>query len=377
MFERVLSSEILSDTLHKQKVIVIYGPRQVGKTTLVKQLIKVSDIRFLSINADEQKYTKVFSSRDLSLMESMVSGYTGLFIDEAQRIPNIGINLKILHDAHPELKIIVTGSSSFDLAHDIQEPLTGRTRTYTLFPMAVYELQKHWNPFELQEKWATMLRYGCYPEVLTESNSQEKEKLLQELSQAYLYKDVLEMLHLRKSDKLHDLLRLLAFQIGSQVSISELGKSLELSKETVSHYLELLEKSFVIFRLRGFSRNLRKELTKMDKIYFVDVGIRNAILENFKPLEHRQDVGALWENFVISERRKTLAYTSQRVQSYFWRTYTGSEIDYVEEQADTLTGIEIKWKEKPIKTPELWKTTYPNAQFLGLHSGNVLPFLCP
>ncbi len=381
MYFRAISDAIAHDLADGQKVVVLYGPRQVGKTTLIKALIQKSGRSFCSINADERKYTDVFSARDLNKMMGLIGNAKGLFIDEAQRIPDIGINIKILHDAHPELTIVLTGSSSFELASHVQEPLTGRTRSHSLFPISISELCHDFSPFELGEKTEEHLLYGMYPEVLTLKTTDQKQRHLKELATAYLYKDVLELVNLKKSEKLEDLLRLLAFQIGSQVSISELGRATELSKETVAHYLDLLEKSFVIFRLRGFSRNLRNEVTRMDKIYFVDVGIRNAILDQFSPLKKRNDVGALWENFLISERRKSRSYAGWPGRIFFWRLHSGSEIDYIEERADGLTGIEFKWRNKKSRASAAWKSAYPDAQFATVHSENFLKFLtepdCP
>lgn len=308
-------------------------------------------------------------------MKLLVEGYDLLFIDEAQRIPDVGLNLKILHDGLPDLKIVVTGSSSFELANRTKEPLTGRTWTYTLFPISTGELRQLYNPFELRQLLVQQLVFGSYPEVFGLPNQQEKIGYLNELSASYLYRDVLEMANIRYADKLRKLLQLLAFQVGSEVSLSELGNALQLSKDTVATYLDLLEKAFVIIRLSGFSRNLRKEVVKMDKIYFYDLGIRNALINNFNSLDLRDDVGALWENFLVIERLKRNAYTGHYANSYFWRTYTGAELDYVEEANGQLLGYEFKFKQTARRAPTTWLETYPEAVFASINMDNYLDFV--
>jgi uncharacterized protein len=258
----------------------------------------------LEINADQIRYHGIFSSRDLAKMQSVIGEAQLLFIDDAQNIPDIGINLKILHDSLPDLKIIATGSSSFELANRLQEPLTGRAWTYSLYPIAVQELAALSPPFELTQQIEDFLRFGMYPDVLQATGDDTKIRQLRELASAYLYKDVLQLSSIKHPDKLVRLLKLLAFQAGSPVSLHELGKSLEMTHETVNSYIDLLEKDFIVFRLPAFSRNLRKEISKMNKIYFYDTGIRNSLIDNFNPLELRHDTGSLWENFLVAERRK-------------------------------------------------------------------------
>jgi len=374
---RALYQEIQEKLATSSKIIVLYGPRQVGKTTLVETLIKTYPGKTLKISGDDLTYHPILSSRDLTQLTSLVSGYTLLFIDEAQLIPTIGINLKLLRDHIPHLKIIVTGSSSFDLANQIQEPLTGRTWTYTLYPLAFMELHTHLTSHELHQKIPEALVYGSYPAVWTLESLQDKEAHLRELTRAYLYKDVLEMSSIKHSQKLHDLLRLIAFQIGSQVSLSEVGQQLGLHKETVAHYIDLLEKAFVLFRLRGFSRNLRKEVTKMDKLYFYDLGVRNALLNNFSPLSLRQDTGQLWENFIIIERKKYLEYHRKSPSTYFWRTYTGAELDYIEESGGHLSGFEFKYNTKLPTAPHSWTKNYPEAHYTVINKQNAFSFILP
>lgn len=371
---RTIFQPIKSKILTSDKIVVIYGPRQVGKTTLARRILQDIPLKKLAINADQQQYVDVLSSRDLERMKLLVEGYELLFIDEAQRIPDVGINLKILHDSLPHLRIVATGSSSFDLANQVKEPLTGRTWTYTLYPIALGELTDRYNPFELQQKLSEYLVYGTYPEVFSLANRKEKISYLNELCSAYLYKDILEITSIRYASKINDLLRLLAFQIGSEVSLSELGASLSMSKETVISYLDLLEQSFIIFRLSGFSRNLRKEVTKMDKIYFYDLGIRNTIINQLNSVEQRNDVGALWENMMIVERKKQLSYQAVYAGTYFWRTYTGAELDYIEERDGQLHGYEFKYGSRKPKAPQSWLDTYANASYSYVNQDNFHSF---
>jgi hypothetical protein len=372
--KRVIKDKIEKKINNSNKVIVIYGARQVGKTTLVKEILGDLKIKHFSVNADQEKYIDVLSSRDLNKMKLLISGYDLLFIDEAQRIPDVGLNLKILTDEMPELKIIATGSSSFDLANKISEPLTGRTWSFTLYPLSILELKNKYNNFEINERLDDFLVYGLYPEVFTVKSLSEKEELLKEIGRSYLYKDVLDLLTLKQARKIKDLLKLLAFQIGSEVSILELATSLSLSRETVEKYIELLEKSFVLFRLSGLSRNLRKEVTKMDKIYFYDLGIRNMVIDNFKSLPNRNDAGQLWENFLIVERMKAVSYLNISTSIYFWRTHTGAELDYIEDRGGELFGYEFKFGKARSKIPKTWEETY-NGKYLLVNRDNWIDFL--
>ncbi|MBI5755053.1 ATP-binding protein [Candidatus Peregrinibacteria bacterium] len=373
--QRALFKELLVTLQQSQKVLILYGARQVGKTTLVRDMLETMHKKILVINADEIKYVDVLSSRDLHTLKSLVSGYEVLFIDEAQRIPNIGINLKIMVDHLPGLKIVATGSSSFDLANKVHEPLTGRALTYTLYPISFLELSNRYNIFELQEQLEERLIYGSYPEIFSLGNNEAKKKYLEELQRAYLYKDVLEIATIKHSYKIRDLVKLLAFQIGSQVSLTELGKQLSMSKDAISHYIDLLEKAFVIFRLGGFSRNLRKEVSKMDKIYFYDLGIRNSVIDNLKPLKDRDDVGKLFENFLVLERIKCLNYKNKDASKYFWRTYTGAELDYLEEREGKLYGFEFTFNTSRKKEPKTWLEAYKNSSYTLIHKNNFLDFV--
>jgi predicted AAA+ superfamily ATPase len=374
-FHRSLTGQLEKALLHSGKIILLYGARQTGKTTLINEVINQLPYRTLSINADEIRYLDALSSRDSHTFRLLTEGYDLLFIDEAQRIPDAGINLKILHDSLPELKIIITGSSSLELAGKTKEALTGRLESYLLYPVSWMELTGVFHEFELTSRLEEFLIFGTYPEILTTGNSEEKQKKLLELTSSYLFKDILELSGIRHSRKLINLLRLLSFQLGSQVSLSELGGSLGMSKETVGSYIDLLEKAFVLFRVGGFSRNLRKEVTKMDKYYFYDLGIRNAVINNFAPLHMRNDLGQLWENFLVMERVKYQHYSQKYVNLYYWRTYTGAEIDLIEEYGGTLNAYEFKYGEGTVKVPVSWSNTYPGASFSVIHSGNFRQFI--
>ncbi len=372
---RKLENILRKRILHSGKIVVLYGARQVGKTTLVKNLLNKLKIKTLEVNADEQRYLDVLSSRDSRKLQEFTEGYSLLFLDEAQRIPEIGINLKILADTCKGLKIIATGSSSLELAGRISEPLTGRKWTFNLFPIAQTELRSMRNRYELKQELEDRLVWGSYPEIFRLKSSMLKEAYLREISSDYLYRDLLMLSEIRNSDKLRRLLKLLAFQIGSEVSLHEVGQQLEMTKETVHRYIDLLEKTFVLFSLGGFNRNLRKEITKMKKYYFYDLGIRNVLIDNFKSPSERNDFGQLWENFLIVERLKRNAYRERPCSQYFWRTYTGAEIDYVEEGADGLNGFEIKSGKKKTRPPETWLKEYPQATWQEVGTHNWLNFV--
>jgi len=372
---RSLTAVITQKLTSSTKGVVIYGARQVGKTTLANNLIGTLNLKTLTINGDQSRFLDVLSSRDLAKIKSLVQGYELLFIDEAQRIPEIGLALKIILDNMPELKVLVTGSSSLDLASKISEPLTGRVWTYHLYPISFLELSGSQNRPKLDHALEERLMFGSYPEIFSLEGESQKREYLQNLSDAYLYKDLLEFGEIKNSSKIRDLLKLLAFQVGSQVSLSELGTSLGISKDTVSRYVDLLEKSYVIFRLKGFSRNLRKEITKMDKVYFYDLGVRNILIDNLNPLRGRDDLGALWENFLIVERMKLLAYNQDFANTYFWRTYTGAELDYVEDKGGKLYGFEFKVRNKVKRAPKSWKETYQDSEYSCINRDNYLDFI--
>ncbi len=372
---RSLMPILLEKLRTSPKGIVLYGARQVGKTTLVNELLHRLGLKVLTINGDQNRYIDTLSSRDIHKIKSLVEGYDVLFIDEAQRIPEIGIHLKIILDSLPVLKVIATGSSSLDLASKISEPLTGRVWTYRLYPLSFLELSGIHNRIELDAMLEERLRYGSYPEIFSYNGDAQKREYLHNLNDAYLYKDLFELGGLRNSSKIRDLLKLIAFQIGSLVSLSELGNRLEMGKDTVDRYIDFLEKSYIIFRLSGLSRNSRKEISKMDKIYFYDLGVRNIVIDNLKPLTDRDDAGSLWENFLMVERLKYLAYTQQHGAPYFWRTHTGAELDYVEEKEGQLQGYEFKFGSKIVKAPKGWLAAYPQATFTLVNRDTYMPFI--
>lgn len=375
LIQRSIEAELLGRLQEYTKAIIIYGARQVGKTTLCKSVLDRLGLKTLSLNADEQRYIDILSSRDSRRLLELVEGYDVLFVDEAQRVPDIGINLKILIDAKPDLRILVTGSSSFELANSVSEPLTGRVWAYELYPIACSELQSVWNTYEIKEQLYDRLRWGSYPELFSLKGESEKQDYLRGLVSNYLYKDVLVLGDIKNPDKIHNLLKLIAFQIGSEVSHAELGTQLGMHRDTVARYLDILEKSFVIFKLTGFSRNLRKEVTKMNKYYFHDLGVRNAVIDNIHSIEHRNDQGQLWENFLISERMKYNAYRKAQLSSHFWRTYTGAEIDYLEDGGGQLEGYEFKWNKDRARQPAAWVETYSNAGWQMVNQENWLGFI--
>jgi len=356
--KRALQERIRSDLLENDKIVVLYGARQTGKTTLSNKILNSVTGKILKINADEIRYIDILSSRNFQKMELLVGDYNILFIDEAQRIPDIGINLKIIHENLPKMKILVTGSSSFELANKVKEPLTGRTITHTLYPISLGELRPFLNKFDLQNHLEEYMIYGMYPELFKYKQGIRKEKYLRELASSYLYKDILDLSSIRNPNVISNLLKLLALQLGSEISLNELAQNLKISQKTVNTYINLLEKAFIVFRLKGYNKNLRKEISKRDKIYFWDLGIRNTLINNFSPLNMRTDVGEMWENFIISERLKFVSYNEIFVNSYFWRIYTGAEVDYIEERGQELYAYEIKYKKAKKKAPATWTDNY-------------------
>ncbi len=365
----------LEKYLEKGRVLLIYGSRQVGKTTLLTEFLEKTKLKYKLASGDDIKTQEILGSQYLSKILEYVSGYELLAIDEAQRIPNIGLGLKILVDQKPDIFVIATGSSSFDLAGQVGEPLTGRKKTLLLFPLSQIELSSLYNDFELKEKLPQRLIFGGYPAVLTKESKEDKIIVLNEIVNSYLFKDILELDKIKGSKILLDLLRLLAFQVGQEVSLSELGRQLAIDSKTVARYLDLLEKSFVLFNLRGFSRNLRKEVTKKSKYYFYDNGVRNAIISNFNDLNLRDDIGRLFENFLVSERLKNQSYNKIFTNNYFWRTWDKQEIDWVEEREGKLFGFEFKWAESKSKSLKSFSDNYNNAETKIINQENYLEFI--
>jgi len=348
--------------LREGKVLVIYGPRRVGKSTLLQQFYNHQKCSKRMVSGDDISVQEALGSQLISIISSMVEKLDLFVIDEAQRIPHVGLGLKILIDTHPKLKVIATGSASFDLQNKIGEPLTGRKKTLCLYPLSHKELGSIKTPWEMEQSLEDRLVYGSYPEIITASTHTERQSLLNEITLSYLLKDILELERVKGAKVLYDLLRLLAFQVGSEVSLSELASSVGLDKNTVARYLDLFEKAFVLYNLRGFCRNLRKEITKKSKYYFYDNGIRNALIANFNSLSLRDDQGKLWENYLVMERIKKQAYTPLYSNNYFWRTWDQKEIDWIEEREGKLFAFEFKYKStKTNKTHPYFKSIYPEA----------------
>jgi uncharacterized protein len=368
----------VKELLRPGKVLIIYGPRQVGKTTLIHHYLSTAPPFHggtITRTGDDLPFVNEFSRCDLHFFRSSVPQDSLLVIDEAQRIPNIGRGLKLIVDNIPGVSVIVTGSSSFDLLQSTGESLTGRKTVATLYPISVEEAVFTTDRWDNSRHLRDYLRYGMYPAVLTATTYREKESIVRELAGSYLLKDILEFDKIKDSRKIYDVLRLLAFQIGNQVSTQEIGTAAGIDKNTVARYLDLLEKSFVLFRLDGFSRNLRKEVSKMSKYYFYDLGIRNALISNHNEIGVRNDVGQLWENFIVLERVKYLANSRQSANLYFWRTYDKKELDWIEETGGNLHGYEFKWNKSETTPPKGWLETYPQADFRVVHPGNYLEFV--
>jgi len=376
LYKRSLLPKLINALL-PGKVVVLYGPRQVGKTTLCKELIDTCPLHSKFINADEMIYREALSSQSSQRLGEVLGNAELLIIDEAQRVPEIGLNLKIMVDMFPHAKIIATGSSSFDLANRISEPLTGRALTYTLFPISYREISDTLGKLVSRSQLERWLIWGGYPAIVSTDNPVLREQLLGNLVGSSLYRDILELDGIRRSDKIINLLRLLAFQIGSEVSIAELATNLAMHRQTIEKYLDLLEKSFVIFRVDGFSRNLRKEISKNSRYYFYDIGIRNSLIQNFNPLALRQDVGQLWENFLVVERRKANQYSGRMVNSYYWRTYDQKEIDCIEEFGGKLIGYEFKWTAGQIRktVSNEFSLAYPESILQLINRDNFEDFI--
>lgn len=374
MFKRAY--EPLENFIKPNKVLVIYGPRRAGKTTLLQNFLKKTRIKYKLDSGDNIRIQQVLSSSDFNQILLYIEGYELLAIDEAQNIPNIGKALKIIVDQISGIKVIATGSSSFELAGQVGEPLTGRKKTLILYPMSQYELASDYNRFELKEKLQDFLIFGSYPEVVQAKKRMEKIDIITEISNSYLLRDILVFDRVKSSRLLLDLLKLLAFQVGNEVSLSELATQLGADVKTVQRYLDLLEKAFVIMRLGGFSRNLRNEIVNKYKYFFLDNGIRNAIIAQFNNLDQRDDIGSLWENFIFTERLKYRSYSSIYSNSYFWRTYEGQEIDLIEERDGKIFGYEFKWSSlKKIKPPGNWSSAYPESEFQVINPDNYLDFI--
>lgn len=357
------------------KAILLFGSRRVGKTVLIGEILKNYSGRKLVLNGEDSTTLVLLADRSIANYRNLLNNIDLLVIDEAQNIPEIGKILKLIVDEIPEIRVIASGSSSFDLLNKTGEPLTGRSYSFLLFPVSQGELSITENKLETLQNLETRLVYGSFPEVISSTDNSLRKEYLTDLVSAYLFKDLLSLEGIRNAGRLRDLLRLLAYQTGNEVALTELGSQLGLSKNTVEKYLDLLSKVFIIHRLGGYSSNLRKEITKNSKWYFYDNGIRNALIGNFNPLSIRQDTGQLWENYLISERIKKKHYRSELTGFYFWRTYDGQEIDLIETDAGFVRSFEIKWKEKKVKVPAAWQKTYPEAEFTVINPENYLNWI--
>jgi hypothetical protein len=332
--------------------------------------------KYRSVVGDDVPTQQLLSSRNVAQIQEYLEGYELFAIDEAQYVPEIGHALKIIVDQVPDIRVIATGSSSFELAGQIGEPLTGRKKTLTLYPISQGELLSLYNKYDLKQDLEDRLIFGSYPQVVMANKRQERITVVTEIANSYLLKDILDFDRVRGSRPIWDLLKLLAFQVGSEVSQNELSRSLGIDVKTVGRYLDLLEKAFVLYRLDGFSRNLRSEVTRNSKYYFYDNGIRNAVVNQFNPTDQRDDIGALWENFIVMERIKHLEYSFIPANQYFWRTYSQQEIDLVEEKGKSLDGYEFKWSQsKSPKVPPEWSRTYPRATYSVITPDNYQEFV--
>jgi len=372
--DRILMQNIKTKLL-PNKVVLIFGARRVGKTVLIRQVIKNFEGKVLILNGEDDDSVALLKEKSISNYRNLLKGIDLLVVDEAQNIPEIGQKLKLMVDEVDQIRIIASGSSSFDLNNKAGEPLVGRSFTFLLFPFNQQELSANENLLETRRKLESRLIFGTYPEVEMMDNDSDKTEYLKNLVNSYLLKDILAIEGIRNSGKMKDLLRLIAFQTGNEVSHDELAKQLSISKNTVEKYLDLLSKVFIVYRLGAFSRNLRKEVTKAGKWYFFDNGIRNALISNFNPIALRQDIGALWESYLISERIKNKYFNSSSVEHFFWRTYDGQEIDLIEENNTQISAIEFKYTERNMKVPRAFKDNYPEASFLQVHKENYLPWL--
>jgi len=373
MIQRTIQSQI-ENCFFKGKAVIIYGARQVGKTTLIQEIRKrFPEAETLYVNCDEPDLRTTLTEVTSTALKELIGRKKIIFIDEAQRVKNIGITLKLFVDNFSDRQVVATGSLSLDLSNEIIEPLTGRKYEFQLFPFALAELRQKYSALEINRLLEKRIIFGMYPEIV--EKPEEAEGLLKSLVSSYLYKDILQYQSLKRPELLEKLLVALALQIGSEVSYPELANLLGVNKDTVASYIQLLEKAFVIFRLSPFSRNLRSELTKLRKIYFYDTGIRNALINNFNPLPFRQDLGALWENFMLSERMKRNFNQGNHVNAYFWRTHQQQEIDYVEERGGALAGFEFKWKGGKRRAPKIFLETYTGSRVEFIDSQNYGDFV--
>jgi len=370
MYLRYLE-KIIKKRIGSGKAIVLIGPRQVGKTTLIETVLKNKD--YILLDGDDPKTRTLLSEPNTEQIRSIIGRYKYVFIDEAQRINGIGLTMKIITDRFKDIQLFTSGSSSFDLSNQINEPLTGRKWEYQLFPVSWDEYEEHHGYLYAEQQLENRLLYGLYPDVL--NNPEDEISVLKNLVNSYLYKDILSFANIQKPEILEKIVQALALQVGSEVSYSELAQTVNADKNTVSKYIDILQKGYIIFKLGGFSRNLRNEIKTNKKIYFYDNGIRNMIIGNFNPLELRTDKGALWENFLIAERIKQIEYKQSLAHIYFWRTKQQQEVDFVEENSGKIYGYEFKWNnKKKVKLPKTFIKTY-NAESKVIDRDNFREFV--
>ncbi|NCN05692.1 MAG: ATP-binding protein [Spirochaetales bacterium] len=371
MIKRTLES-VIKNKMASGKALVLLGARQTGKTTLLQMLLR--DSRFLFLNGDDPSVQAELAKVNTRQLARIIGDHTVVFIDEAQRIPGVGLGLKIITDRFPQVQLLVSGSSSFELTQSVNEPLTGRKWEYILYPLSWAEIENHFGYLESEQLLETRLIYGNYPEIVVHLG--EERERLQQLVNSYLYRDILSFADIRKPEVLSRLLQALALQVGSEVNFTELAQITGVNKATVSNYIDILEKGFIIFRLSSLSRNLRNEIKQNRKVYFYDNGVRNMIIGNFQSLDLRSDKGALWENFLISERIKLNHYTGAYAHNYFWRTRQQQEVDYVEEKDGNITAWEFKWRPQGAKISSTFLNAY-NATAKIIHRENFREFIMP
>jgi uncharacterized protein len=356
--------------------VLVYGPRRTGKTTMIQHFLRDRE-DYLLVSGEDRSVHKYLGSQTIETLKNFVGDTPLLVIDEAQHIPKIGLNLKLIVDHIPTVAVVATGSSSFDLANQVGEPLTGRKKTLHLYPLSQMELGQLENRAQTDSRLETRLIYGSYPDVVLLSSNAERRDYLHDLVHSALYKDILEVDGVKKAQVLLKLLQLLAYQVGKEVSHTELAGKLGVNRRTIERYLDLLEKVFIIVNIRGYSRNLRSEVTRTSRYYFYDLGIRNGLINNFNALQDRNDVGALWENYLVMERLKCQEYLDIYSNNYFWRTYDQKELDWVEERDGKLHGYEFKWSNRKVKAPKLWHDTYSEGTFTLINRENYLDFVAP
>ena len=374
--KRAIEDEIVNSLSSKHKVVLVFGARRVGKTEMAKTIINNMKVDFLLLNGEDIEHKDLLQNRSSSNYLRLLGEKKLLVIDEAQAIPEIGLKLKLMIDTIPEIKILVTGSSSFELNNQVGEPLVGRKIEYSLFPLSQMELQQQEDYLKSVSNLEERLIFGGYPELVQLHERNDKIEYLKEMINAYLLKDIIAFEGLKKRDKIVNLLKIIAFRVGSEISMEGIGRELQISKNTVDRYLDLLSKVFILHKVTGFSRNLDNEITKKAKWYFYDNGIRNAIISSFNPLNLRDDIGKLWENYFISERIKYQSYRRLQISNYFWRHKSKQEIDWVEESGTGINAYEIKWNQNTkINTPSIWGRAYPDSLFTVINRNNYLDFI--